>query len=98
MAVTALRQARTADYGNFEAAWELSRADTYLVRIPSMTRQRTFFAKGRDRQNRHSAHGSRPVVTFGWEANYGGSAQRVRWPVWRRWRTSPGDGDRNQDG
>src|SRR6185295_11736572 len=29
-AVALLRQARTADYGNFEAAWKLARADYYL--------------------------------------------------------------------
>src|SRR5262245_35258339 len=29
-AVTLYRQARTADYGNFEAAWKLARADFYV--------------------------------------------------------------------
>src|SRR6266487_3112611 len=29
-AVTLLRQAQTVDYGNFEAAWKLARADYYL--------------------------------------------------------------------
>src|SRR5690348_10019049 len=30
VAVAALRQARTADYGNYEAAWKLSRAAFYV--------------------------------------------------------------------
>ena len=68
VAVTALRQAHTADYGNYEAAWKLARAAFYVVieltAIPNAT---TCFAKALKQAKRRSSYSrtSRTAI-FGW--------------------------------
>src|SRR3954465_12749736 len=49
LAVTALRQAHSADYGNYEAAWKLSRAAFYVGdRTDNDTERDTMFKEGTD--------------------------------------------------
>jgi len=76
-AVTLLRQARTADYGSYEAAWKLARADYYLgEHTPDDTERDTLFREGVDagkvaiqlQPNKADGH-------FWLGANYGGSAE-----------------------
>jgi tetratricopeptide (TPR) repeat protein len=77
MAVTALRQARTADYGNFEAAWKLSRADYYLGSHTTDDEAEDLFREGIETGKiAIQLNGARPEGHFWLGANYGGSAQR----------------------
>ena len=77
MAVTVLRQARTADYGNFEAAWKLSRADYYLGAHATDDEAEDVFREGIEAGKiAIQLNGARPEGHFWLGANYGGSAQR----------------------
>lgn len=76
VAVAALRQARTADYGNYEAAWKLARAAFYVG-------DRTDNAAERDDMFREGTEAGKAAVQlqpdkpeghFWLGANYGGSA------------------------
>ena len=49
LAVTTLRQAHAADYGNYEAAWKLSRAAFYVAdRTDNETERDNMFREGTD--------------------------------------------------
>jgi len=77
MAVAALRQARTADYGNFDAAWKLSRADYYLGTHVTDAEAEDIFREGIEAGKiAIQLNGSRPEGHFWLGANYGGSAER----------------------
>lgn len=77
MAVTVLRQARTADYGNFDAAWKLSRADYYLGTHTTDNEADDIFREGIEAgKTAIKLNGARPEGHFWLGANYGGSAQR----------------------
>lgn len=77
MAVAALRQARTADYGNFDAAWKLSRADYYLGTHVTDSEADDIFREGiQAGKVAIQLNGSRPEGHFWLGANYGGSAER----------------------
>src|SRR6266850_8050503 len=74
-AVTLLRQARTADYGSYEAAWKLARADYYLgEHTPDDSEREDLFREGIEsgkvaiqlQPNKADGH-------FWLGANYGGS-------------------------
>lgn len=76
MAVTALRQARTADYGDYEAAWKFARAAFYVA-------EHTDNDSERDDMYREGIEAGKAAVTlqpnkpdghFWLGANYGGSA------------------------
>src|ERR1051326_7307993 len=76
VAVAALRQARTADYGNYEAAWKLSRAAFYVG-------DHTDNNSERDDMFREGTEAAKAAVTlqpnkadghFWLGANYGGAA------------------------
>jgi Tfp pilus assembly protein PilF len=76
MAVAALRQARTADYGNYEAAWKLARADYYLGSHASEDEAEDVFREGIEAGKiAVQLDGNRPEGHFWLGANYGGSAQ-----------------------
>lgn len=77
VAVASLRQARTADYGNYEAAWKLARASFFVG-------DRTDSASERDDLFREGAEAGKVAVQlqpdkpeghFWLGANYGGAAQ-----------------------
>ena len=77
LGVALLRQARIADYGNYEAAWKLAKFDYYLGAHTSDERERdTAFREGIDsgkiavqlQENKPDGH-------FWLGANYGGSAE-----------------------
>ncbi len=77
MAVAALRQARTADYGNYEAAWKLARADYYLGSHGSGNEADEAFREGvQAGKTAVQLNGDRPEGHFWLGANYGGSAQQ----------------------
>ena len=76
VAVASLRQARTADYGNYEAAWKLARAAFYVA-------EHTDNESERDDMFREGIEAGKAAVTlqpgkpdghFWLGANYGGSA------------------------
>jgi hypothetical protein len=77
VAVAVLRQARTADYGNYEAAWKLSRADYYLAQhTESDDERQDLFREGIEAGK--AAVQLQPIKPDGhfWlGANYGGDAE-----------------------
>ena len=77
LAVTVLRQARTADYGNFDAAWKLARANYYLGSHTDGDEADDAFREGIDAAKAAvKLHGDRAEGHFWLGANYGGSAER----------------------
>jgi len=76
LAVTTLRQAHAADYGNYEAAWKLSRAAFYVAdRTDIDTERDTMFREGTDAGKAAvSLQPNKPDGHFWLGANYGGSA------------------------
>src|SRR5215213_10217947 len=75
-AVTALRQAHAADYGNYEAAWKLARAAFYVGdRTDNETEQDAMFREGTDAGKAAvQLQPNKPEGHFWLGANYGGSA------------------------
>lgn len=75
-AVIALRQAHTADYGNFEAAWKLARAAFYVGdRTDNDTERDAMFREGTEAgQAAVQLQPNKPDGHFWLGANYGGTA------------------------
>jgi len=75
-AVTALRQAHAADYGNYEAAWKLARAAFYVGdRTDIETERDAMFREGTDAGKAAvQLQPNKPEGHFWLGANYGGSA------------------------
>jgi tetratricopeptide (TPR) repeat protein len=75
-AVTALRQAHAADYGNYEAAWKLARAAFYVGdRTDVDTERDAMFKEGIDAGKAAvQLQPNKPDGHFWLGANYGGSA------------------------
>jgi tetratricopeptide (TPR) repeat protein len=75
-AVTALRQAHAADYGNYEAAWKLARAAFYVGdRTDIETEREAMFKEGIDAGKAAvQLQPNKPDGHFWLGANYGGSA------------------------
>src|SRR3569832_1159595 len=75
-AVTALRQAHAADYGNYEAAWKLARAAFYVGdRTDVETERDAMFKEGIDAGKAAvQLQPNKPDGHFWLGANYGGSA------------------------
>jgi len=78
VAVAALRQAGSADYGNYEAAWELSRACFYVGdHTENDTEAADMFRAGIDSGKAAvKLQGGKPEGHFWLGANYGGDAHR----------------------
>jgi len=78
VAVAALRQAVTADYGNYEAAWKLSRACFYVGdHTENDTEAADMFRNGIDSGKAAvKLQGGKPEGHFWLGANYGGDAHR----------------------
>src|SRR6185369_477255 len=76
-AVTALRQAHAADYGNYEAAWKLARAAFYVGDRTDVESERdTMFKEGTDAGKAAvQLQPNKPDGHFWLGANYGGSAE-----------------------
>ena len=76
MAVTALRQAHAADYGNYEAAWKLARAAFYVGdRTDNDTEREAMFREGTDAGKAAvQLQPNKPDGHFWLGANYGGTA------------------------
>src|SRR6185295_6033879 len=76
LAVTTLRQAHAADYGNYEAAWKLSRAAFYVAdRTDTDTERDNMFREGTDAGKAAAAlQPNKPDGHFWLGANYGGTA------------------------
>ena len=76
VAVTTLRQAHSADYGNYEAAWKLSRAAFYVAdRTDNDTERDNMFREGTDAGKAAAAlQPNKPDGHFWLGANYGGTA------------------------
>src|SRR5690349_16586541 len=76
LAVTTLRQAHAADYGNYEAAWKLSRAAFYVAdRTDIDTERDNMFREGTEAGKAAVAlQPNRPDGHFWLGANYGGNA------------------------
>lgn len=76
LAVTTLRQAHAADYGNYEAAWKLSRAAFYVGdRTDNETERDNMFREGTDAGKAAAAlQPNKPDGHFWLGANYGGTA------------------------
>ena len=76
LAVTTLRQAHAADYGNYEAAWKLSRAAFYVAdRTDNDTERDNMFREGTDAgKAAASLQPNKPDGHFWLGANYGGNA------------------------
>jgi FimV-like protein len=75
-AVSLLRQARTADYGNYEAAWKLARANYYLGSHSSGDESDDAFREGTEAGKiAVQLQGNKPEGHFWLGANYGGSAE-----------------------
>ena len=76
LAVTTLRQAHAADYGNYEAAWKLSRAAFYVAdRTDNETERDSMFHEGTEAGKAAVAlQPGKPDGHFWLGANYGGSA------------------------
>jgi tetratricopeptide (TPR) repeat protein len=77
VAVSALRQAVTADYGNYDAAWKLSRAAFYVGdHTDNDDEKDDMFRAGIDAGKAAvKLQGSKPEGHFWLGANYGGDAQ-----------------------
>ena len=75
-AVTALRQAHAADYGNYEAAWKLARAAFYVGdRTDNDTERDNMFREGTDAGKAAvQLQPNKPDGHFWLGANYGGEA------------------------
>jgi len=75
-AVTTLRQAHAADYGNYEAAWKLARAAFYVGdRTDIETERDAMFKEGTDAGKAAvQLQPNKPDGHFWLGANYGGSA------------------------
>ncbi len=78
VAVAALRQARTADYGNYEAAWKLARAGFYVGdRTDSNSEKDDMFREGVQAGKAAVAlQPDKPEGHFWLGANYGGEASQ----------------------
>ena len=78
VAVAALRQARTADYGNYEAAWKLSRASYYVGdHTTDSSESEDMFRDGIEAgKSAIKLEPNKPEGHFWLGANYGGSASR----------------------
>lgn len=76
VAVAALRQARTADYGNYEAAWKLARASFYVGDHTNNDDERTdMFREGTEAgKSAVKLQPDKPDGHFWLGANYGGAA------------------------
>lgn len=76
LAVTTLRQAHAADYGNYEAAWKLSRAAFYIAdRTDNDTERDNMFREGTQAGKAAAAlQPNKPDGHFWLGANYGGTA------------------------
>ena len=76
LAVTTLRQAHAADYGNYEAAWKLSRAAFFVAdRTDNDTERDNMFREGTDAGKAAVAlQPNKPDGHFWLGANYGGTA------------------------
>jgi tetratricopeptide (TPR) repeat protein len=76
LAVTTLRQAHAADYGNYEAAWKLSRAAFYVGdHTDNDTERDNMFREGTDAGKAAAAlQPNKPDGHFWLGANYGGTA------------------------
>ena len=76
VAVTALRQAHTADYSNYEAAWKLARAAFYVGdRTDNDTERDNMFREGTDAGKAAvQLQPGKPEGHFWLGANYGGTA------------------------
>jgi tetratricopeptide (TPR) repeat protein len=75
-AVAALRQAQTADYGNFDAAWKLARANYYLGTHTTGDEADNAFQEGiKAGKVAVQLQGNRPEGHFWLGANYGGAAE-----------------------
>ena len=76
LAVTALRQAHAADYGNYEAAWKLARAAFYVGdRTDNEAERDAMFKEGTDAGKAAvQLQPSKPDGHFWLGANYGGDA------------------------
>lgn len=77
LSVAELRQARIADYGNYEAAWKLARANYYLGAHTTDERERDdAFREGSDiGKIAVELDGGKPEGHFWLGANYGGAAE-----------------------
>jgi tetratricopeptide (TPR) repeat protein len=77
VAVAALRQARTADYGNYEAAWKLARAAFYVgEHTESDSEREDMFREGIEAGKAAIAlQPGKPDGHFWLGANYGGYAE-----------------------
>jgi tetratricopeptide (TPR) repeat protein len=77
LAVTALRQAHAADYGNYEAAWKLARAAFYVGdRTDNESEREDMFREGTDAAKAAvQLQPNKPDGHFWLGANYGGSAE-----------------------
>jgi len=75
-AVAALRQAQTADYGNYEAAWKLARASFYVAEHTDVDSEREdMYREGIDTGKAAvQLQPDKPDGHFWLGANYGGSA------------------------
>jgi tetratricopeptide (TPR) repeat protein len=76
VAVAALRQARLADYGNYDAAWKLARASFHVGdRTQSSAERDDMFSEGTDAGKAAvKLQPDKPEGHFWLGANYGGSA------------------------
>ena len=77
VAVSVLRQARTADYGNYEAAWKLSRASYYVADHTDNDSERDeMFREGSEAGKAAvKLQPNKPEGHFWLGANYGGVAE-----------------------
>src|SRR5262249_14710791 len=77
VAVAALRQARTADYGNYEAAWKLARAEYYLAQHTDSDDERSdLFREGiQSGKAAVQLQPNKPDGHFWLGANYGGDSE-----------------------
>lgn len=76
VAVAALRQARTADYGNYEAAWKLARASFYVAEHSDNDSERDDMYREGTEAGKAAVQlqPDKPDGHFWLGANYGGSA------------------------
>ena len=76
VAVAALRQARTADYGNYEAAWKLARASFYVAEHTDNDSEREEMYREGTEAGKAAVQlqPNKPDGHFWLGANYGGSA------------------------
>lgn len=76
-ALALLRQARTADYGSYEATWKLARAAYYVGSHTTDSESEDLFREGIEAGKiAIQLQESRPEGHFWLGANYGGSAER----------------------